>query len=344
MITVTVFTRPDCHLCDLIMADLQAIQAAVPHHLNVIDIEADPQYQKDYGAAIPVVKVGPYTLKAPIERQDLEITMRAVMQREQQDAQIEADLAGGRILLGVTWTRADQVSLDLSRHYLAFFNILVGLYVGLSFLAPVLMKVGAEWPANALYKVYSTVCHQLPYRSWFLFGEQPYYPRSAAHVDDVIAFGTATGLSEGSATEDIWLVRSYVGDDQIGYKVALCQRDVAIYLAILGFGILFSFLRDLPRGRRLPALHWALWLLIGIFPIGLDGGTQLLSQFIPVLNPWLPFRESTPLLRTLTGALFGFTSAWFAYPLVDESFTESIRILERKRHYAHAQQPATTQD
>jgi uncharacterized membrane protein len=64
-----------------------------------------------------------------------------------------------------------------------------------------------------------------------------------------------------------------------------------------------------------------LWILLGLFPIGLDGGSQLLS-YLPFLH--FPPRESTPLLRVLTGALFGIASAWFAYPYVQESMDEDL--------------------
>jgi uncharacterized membrane protein len=62
-------------------------------------------------------------------------------------------------------------------------------------------------------------------------------------------------------------------------------------------------------------------------PIGLDGGTQLISQ--PPLS-FLPFRESTSLLRVITGGLFGFTTAWFGYKMVEETMIETRQIMEAK--------------
>jgi uncharacterized membrane protein len=59
-------------------------------------------------------------------------------------------------------------------------------------------------------------------------------------------------------------------------------------------------------------------------PIALDGLSQLLSQ--PPLNI-LPYRESTPMLRTITGFLFGFMTAWFGYPYVEESMSENYKYL-----------------
>jgi hypothetical protein len=63
-------------------------------------------------------------------------------------------------------------------------------------------------------------------------------------------------------------------------------------------------------------------------PIGIDGFSQLLSQ--PPLS-FLPERESTPFLRSLTGALFGLCTAWFGYPLVEDTMRETRQYMEAKR-------------
>jgi uncharacterized membrane protein len=114
----------------------------------------------------------------------------------------------------------------------------------------------------------------------------------------------------------------------MGYKVALCERDVAIYGAMLIFGLLFGLLRN--RVIHIRPIPWYVWLILGIVPIGLDGGTQLLSQFFPQINKFIPYRESTPLLRTLTGALFGVFTAWFGYPYVEESMSETRTYMQRR--------------
>jgi uncharacterized membrane protein len=75
------------------------------------------------------------------------------------------------------------------------------------------------------------------------------------------------------------------------------------------------------------------WLLIGILPIALDGGTQLLSSIS--INPF-PVRESTPLLRTITGLLFGVMNIWLAYPYVEESMIETQALVSAKLASADA--------
>jgi uncharacterized membrane protein len=189
------------------------------------------------------------------------------------------------------------------------------------------MQVGATGPANILYKGYSLVCHQMAYRSFFLFGEQWSYPREAAGVDRLVSYGQATGQSEADTNEARYAARAYLGEPGIGYKIALCQRDVAIYAAILIFGLVFS-----RTSRRWPVLPWYVWILVGILPIALDGISQLLSQ--PPLD-LLPYRESTPGLRVLTGALFGFMTAWFGYPLVAEAMRESQQLMAAKWKRLH---------
>ena len=57
-----------------------------------------------------------------------------------------------------------------SQHWLAWLNMLVGIWVSLPWLAPILMHVGATGSANLIYLFYSPQCHQLPHRSYFLFG------------------------------------------------------------------------------------------------------------------------------------------------------------------------------
>jgi uncharacterized membrane protein len=191
-----------------------------------------------------------------------------------------------------------------------------------------MMKAGLDLPARAIYRMYSPLCHQFGFRSFFLFGGQVIYPLAEVNANGLKSFEQASGISNlndpySAARFD---ARRYTGDETVGYKVALCERDVAIYFAILLFGIIYGL-----SGRRMKSLHWAAWLFIGLAPIGLDGFSQLLSQFNwDWLNSLLPYRESTVYLRVLTGALFGFTTAWFAYPNIEESMNETRQYYIKK--------------
>lgn len=330
MILVTLYSRKDCHLCEDAKTDLDALQSVVPHKLLIMDIDSDPKLLNEFALEIPVVVAGPFRLKAPFTRQDLQVMLSAAQDRERHIDLVEKSPRLAEVRQRGVWTRSDSITLWIHRHYMLLFNFLVFLYLGFAFLAPMLMKAGVTNPANLLYKAYGLVCHQLAYRSFFIFGEQFYYPRQAAEVSGVMTFSEATGLDESNEARAIFAARNYVGNDEMGYKIALCQRDIAIYGGILLFGLLFSL-----TGMRLKSIPWYLWLALAIVPIGLDGFSQLLSQ--PPLS-FLPYRESTPFLRVLTGFMFGFFTAWFGYPLVEESMADTRKLIEAKqqRYQRHA--------
>jgi uncharacterized membrane protein len=328
LLTVTLFTRKDCAPCDQAKSDLESLQAKFPHRLVEVDVDSDLVLSRKYAGLVPVVEVGPYSLKPPFNLQKLQMTLGAADDRHGQLEKIGGEQYERRVKRGKTLTAGDRASFWLSRHYLMVLNLFIFLYVGLPFLAPSLMKAGAPVPAQIIYKIYSPLCHQFGFRSFFLFGEQPYYPLSEAGVEGVKTFEQITGLKDldNPASFSRFEARQFVGNESAGYKVALCERDVAIYGALLLFGILYGF-----TGRRLPPVHWLLWLLVGIGPIALDGFSQLFSQFNwPWLTTLIPYRESTPFLRTLTGGLFGWMTAWYAYPYMEESMRETRQFFLKK--------------
>jgi len=328
MLNVTLYARKDCKLCDEVKADLNQLQSQYPHQLVEVDISSDSALTAKYDIDIPVIEIGPYTLKAPITHQKLQMTLGAASDRKNQLEQVGDPEYQMRIKKGKNVTTGDRVSFWIAKRYLLMLNLFMLFYVGLPFLAPTLMKLGAELPAKAIYRMYSPLCHQFGFRSFFLYGEQAFYPLAEANVAGVKTFEQATGIPNlnDPSSYTRFQARAYTGDELVGYKIALCERDVAIYLAILIFGVVFGL-----TGRRISSLHWVLWLLVGIVPIGLDGFSQLFSQFNwEWLASTLPYRESTPFLRVLTGALFGLATAWFAYPSMEESMAETRQYYIKK--------------
>jgi len=79
-----------------------------------------------------------------------------------------------------------------------------------------------------------------------------------------------------------------------------------IYPLAFFAGVAFSWRRSI---RPLPFL----WYLVLIAPIAIDGTTQAFM-----------LRESTPLLRAITGALFGVATVWLCYPHVQRVMDEAM--------------------
>jgi len=316
MITVTLYMKENYPLCEEVEKELASLQKEYPHRLIRIDIEKEGL--AEFVDKIPVLEIGPYLIEAPFDKKTLIMTLGAASDRLEQLDQIQVDSHQKRIKKGQKVSFADRFFHWLSRHYMLVFNGFIMLYVGLAFLAPILQSNGQITPAKLIYTVYGRLCHQLAYRSWFLFGEQAAYPREIAQVKGLITYSEATGFDPF----DINTAIKFVGNEVVGYKTALCQRDVAIYSGILLFGLVFSV-----TGRKIPGLPIGIWFILGILPIGLDGVSQIVSQL-----PWhiIPLRESTPLLRSITGGLFGFATAWFGYPLVEESMADTRKIMTVK--------------
>lgn len=105
--------------------------------------------------------------------------------------------------------------------------------------------------------------------------------------------------------------RDFIGDAYFGYKLALCERDIAIWLAMLLAALAFRRWRD-----RLQPPPISLYLLLGLAPIAIDGLSQLLGY--PPFSFW-PTRESLPHFRVLTGALFGAMNVWLIFPHLEAS-------------------------
>ena len=196
----------------------------------------------------------------------------------------------------------DKLVLWLAKHWLLLVNLVIAVYAGLPFLAPTLMALGYTWPARVIYTIYKPLCHQLPQRSFFLFG-----PRLAYSLETLQELlGT-----EGLANDD--LARAFIGNSTLGYKVAYCQRDTAMYGSMLLAGTAFGLVR-----RHLKPLPFTLYLIL-LAPLAADGLAQLLG-----------FYESTWQLRTITGSLFGLGTVWFAYPYLEAAMGELRRTIGEK--------------
>lgn len=209
--------------------------------------------------------------------------------------------------------RANRAVFWLSRHWIAVLNAVIFLYLAGTILAPLLMHLGMPRFASALYAFYAPFCHQYPFRSFFLFGNSFIHPLHEP-PDSVVAMNQ---------------LRTQIGNAEIGYKMALCQRDVAIYGAMLGVGLLYGPLSRKRQPRSLP-----LWVFFtfAVMPMLLDGGIQWLSYAVwQFYRPWMPQPfETIPALRALTGALFGIGVIAVGYPEMDKYFTDTIELLHAK--------------
>lgn len=231
---------------------------------------------------------------------------------------------------------ANRLLLGFSRHWLLVITILFGFYVGLPWLAPVFMRIGWTGAGQTIYAIYSNQCHQLPQRSYFLFG-----PRVTYSLPQIQA--------AWQPTDNPAILRQFVGNEAMGWKVAWSDRMVSMYTSIFVGGLLYWLVRK--RIRPLPL--WAFSLLI--LPMAIDGGTHMLSDLLSRNRMGLGFRDSNAWLVALTnnlfsaafysgdalgsfnswmrlvsGLLFGLGIVGLVYPLMDEWMADTVREIEAK--------------
>ena len=232
----------------------------------------------------------------------------------------------------------NRVVYWLSRHWLLPISFLIGLYVGLPWVAPLFMEMGWSGAGNLIYLLYATQCHQLPQRSFFLFGDQAMYSLGQVQL-------------AWQNTNNPFILRQFTGDPTMGWKVAWSDRMVFMYTTILIWGMLFWLLRK----RLKPLPWWGLALLL--LPMAIDGFTHMISDFTAGIglgfrdsNAWLAaltkdafpdtfyvgdaFGSFNSWMRLITGLLFSLGIVWAFYPRLHSSFTRTTSQIKEKFHQA----------
>lgn len=226
-----------------------------------------------------------------------------------------------------------RLAYRFQRNWFAIFLILTGAFVVGPWTAPALTNAGWTGAGKAVYTGYSFFCHQLPQRSFFLFGPSP--SQSLAEVRSI-----------WSDTNDPSILRQFVGNPQVGYKVAWSDRMVSMYTSIPLAALLWR-----PFRRRLrPLPLWAFALLI--LPITVDGLSHMVSDLAGIgegfrdTNVWLAaltgrsfpssFYAGDALgsfnswMRLITGVLFGIGLVGLALPHLHSSFADTAEQIENK--------------
>ncbi len=229
-------------------------------------------------------------------------------------------------------------SLWLSDHWVTVCIILLGIFVITPFLAPVFMALGWTGLGQAIYFAYSMLCHQMAQRSFFLFGPHPMYNIAQLPV-----------AMTGDDVTNTFALRNFIGNADLGWKVAWSDRMVYMFGATWIAAMIFGILR---QRRVIAPLRIPLFILL-LLPMAIDGGTHFLSDFSGGLlgefrysNPWLAdltghafpswFYVGDALgsfnswMRLFSGICFGVAVVWLAFPYLDRSFRESASQLRMK--------------
>ena len=79
MATITLYTKPGCHLCDEARDALLRVQAAQPFALVEVNIQDDPDLFAQYGEQIPVVALdGEFLFEYAVQEERLRERLKEV--------------------------------------------------------------------------------------------------------------------------------------------------------------------------------------------------------------------------------------------------------------------------
>jgi uncharacterized membrane protein len=225
-----------------------------------------------------------------------------------------------------------QSSADnTASRWFVVFLVIYGLWVWTPWLAPLLMHVGWEGAGRIIYSIYSFFCHQLPERSFFLFGQKPMYSLTAIQA-------------AWRNTIDPLILRQFIGNPEMGWKVAWSDRMVSFYTTTWLFALVWWPFRR--KVKRLP--WWGIALLL--LPIAVDGGTHFISDLAGIEqgfrqnNQWLALLTNNLLpasfymgnalgsfnswIRLITGPLASLGIVWFVFPYLFQMQTMTHELEE----------------
>jgi uncharacterized membrane protein len=208
----------------------------------------------------------------------------------------------------------------LKKYWITIYLVLFGILLIMPFLAPFFMQIGLTSVGGLIYLFYSFLCHQLPERSFFMYGSQVMYS-----LEELQRAGADTG--------SLLSLREFIGTPELGWKVAWSDRMIWMYASMWLFGLLWK-----PFLSKIKALPW--WgLVLFLFPMAVDGITHFISDLAGIgmgfraSNAWLAelsgytlpasfyagdaLGSFNALMRLLTGFLFGLGVVWYAFPYVE---------------------------
>lgn len=215
-----------------------------------------------------------------------------------------------------------------ARHWLGMISFGLGVLVILPIAAPILMHLGWYQAGFSIYHLYSYLCHQLPERSYYLFGTMFMHPLSEIQA-------------AWKNTSDASILRMFDGNPTMGWKIAWSDRMVAMYTSAWLFGIAWWAGR-----KRLDRFNFKTLLALTL-PLVIDGFTHTISDLAGIeqgfreTNTWLriitqnlystsfytgnAWGSFNAWVRLISGVLFGLGIVGYFYPRIEEKMDEWSR-------------------
>jgi len=149
-------------------------------------------------------------------------------------------------------------------------------------------------------------------------------------------------------TDNAIILRQFVGNAEMGWKMAWSDRMISVYGGVWLAGIVYALTR-----RRLQ-ISLLVWMLLGVLPLGLDGVSHMINDVVAGTSG-LGYRDSNAWLQVLTGnvfpasfyagdqlgsfnswarwitgTVFSVTTVFALFPIINSSMDDTSRDAERQ--------------
>ncbi len=237
----------------------------------------------------------------------------------------ESPARNGRIRLILA---IQKIIYYLAKYWFPLFLAAPTVILALGFLAPALMAQGNGEGATAVYRFLALDNHQMPDRSYFLFGQN----------DGIQTYTPETLIANGADLQE-W--EAFIGNERLGYKTGLNHRMVAIFVGLVVGGFAWGLSK---RKRQINLLV----ILLLILPLLIDGFSHVISEAgavdVRATNEWAAtltnrafsekfyqgdmFGSLNYWLRTGTGLFFGLGTILFLFNRFELYFRDIRQKLE----------------
>jgi len=152
---ITLYTSQTCHLCDEVSRLLERLAPQYDLEIKEVDISGDEALLEAIGGRVPTVEIEGDSLgrlEAPFDEAQLRVRLE-IARRSLTPRLSDAQSRKGRE--PAVDSAVERFMSYISRHWLRFVSIALGIFVGLPWLAPVFAALGWWGIADPIYTVYA---------------------------------------------------------------------------------------------------------------------------------------------------------------------------------------------
>lgn len=217
--------------------------------------------------------------------------------------------------------KVNQFTVHFADHWLLWVNVISGLFIALPFVAPILEALGYERVAHVIFSAYRVTCHQLPERSYFIFGHQVALCHRCTAIWSSFFIGGVLYRFVRHRLQPMpfhwWILALIPAGVDGGTQLVGPLYEVLPPWILTGFAIVV-WLSLTAIMYTQGVKQWQYYLFVLMFPLSM--------MYVHLTGT----RFSNWELRSITGSIWGLANVWLIFPMFEESFADVKEEMSRR--------------